>query len=153
VVVLGCWTAAPGDGDRNDYSNRSAYGNGSCSSLLAELLVAARVAKREMGSRRPGKARLLEIPAGAPGAAAEWTGSPLLWVTREHYEIVKNVQQEEEERRSSAAILVDVSRSELILNGRKGPYAGREESGLECSVGWKEGQWGMGGRGSFPDGW
>jgi hypothetical protein len=57
VVVQGCWTAAPGDGDRNDCSNRSVYGNGSCLSLLAELLVAARVARREMGSRRPGKAR------------------------------------------------------------------------------------------------
>lgn len=59
VVVQGCWTAAPGGEDTNDCSNRSVYGNGSCSylSLLAELLVAARVAKWEMGSRRPGKAR------------------------------------------------------------------------------------------------
>jgi hypothetical protein len=57
VVVQGCWTAAPGGGDRNDCSNRSVYGNGSCLSLLAELLVAARGAKWEMGSRRPGKAR------------------------------------------------------------------------------------------------
>jgi hypothetical protein len=59
VVVQGCWTTAPGGGDTNDCSNRSVYGNGSCSylSLLAELPVAARVAKWEMGSRRPGKAR------------------------------------------------------------------------------------------------
>jgi hypothetical protein len=45
VVAQGCWTAAPGDGDRNGCSNRSAYGNESYSSPLAELLVAARVAK------------------------------------------------------------------------------------------------------------
>ena len=57
VVVQGCWTAAPGGGDKNDCSNRSVYGNESCLSLLAELLVAARVAKWEMGSRRPGKKR------------------------------------------------------------------------------------------------
>jgi hypothetical protein len=57
VVVQGCWTAAPGGGDRNDCSNRSVYGNGSCLSLLVELLVAARAAKWKTGSRRPGKAR------------------------------------------------------------------------------------------------
>lgn len=57
VVVQGCWTAAPWGGDRNGCSNRSVYGNGSCLSLLAELLVVARAAKWEMGSRRPGKAR------------------------------------------------------------------------------------------------
>ena len=57
VVVQGCWTAAPGGGDKNDCLNRSVYGNGSYLSLLAELLVVARAARREMGSRTPGKAR------------------------------------------------------------------------------------------------
>jgi hypothetical protein len=57
VVVQGCWRAAPGGGDRNGCLNRSVYGNESCLSLLVELLVAARAAKWEMGSRRPGKAR------------------------------------------------------------------------------------------------
>ena len=65
------------------------------------------------------------------------------------------VVQEEGERRSSAVILVEASRSELILSGEewKGHYAGPEKS-RSCvgSVGWREGQWGMGGRGSFPGG-
>jgi hypothetical protein len=76
-------------------------------------------------------------------------------VIREHFEIAKKVVQEEGERRSSAVILVDVSRSGLISSGdeRKGHYAGPEESrSWVGSVGWREGQWGMGGRGSFPDG-
>jgi len=79
VVVQGCWTAAPGVGDRNDCLNKSACGNGSgsCLSLLAELLVVVRAAMWEMGSRRPGKARQLDR-AVAPGAAVEWVGNRLL---------------------------------------------------------------------------
>ena len=53
VVVQGqgCWTAAPGGGDRNDCPNRSVYRNRPCClSLLAELLVAARRANRHMVS-------------------------------------------------------------------------------------------------------
>jgi hypothetical protein len=65
------------------------------------------------------------------------------------------VGQEEGESRSSAVILVDVLRSGLILilTGEewKGHYAGLEES--RSSVGWRDGQWGMGGRESFPGGW
>jgi hypothetical protein len=59
VVVQGCWTAAPGGGDKNDCLNTSVFGNESwsCLSLLAELLVPAQVAKWMMESRRPGKAR------------------------------------------------------------------------------------------------
>jgi hypothetical protein len=56
-VVQGCWRAAPGGGDRNGCSNKNVYGNGSCLSLLVVLFVAARVAKWEMGSRKPGRAR------------------------------------------------------------------------------------------------
>jgi hypothetical protein len=82
------------------------------------------------------------------GAAVEWAGSHHLWVIQEHSETAKKVVQEEGERRSSAMKLVDVSRSALILSGneRKGRYAGPEESR-------RWGQWGMGGRGSFPGGW
>jgi hypothetical protein len=90
----------------------------------------------------------------APGAAVEWAGNPLLWVIREHYEIVKRVV-EEGEHRSSAVILVDVSRSGLISSGeeRKGHYADPEESRRWVgSVGWRGGQWGMGGCGSFRGG-
>lgn len=59
VVAQGCWTTAPGGGGKNDCLNRSVYGSGSCFclNLLVGLLVAARVARWEMGSRRPGKAR------------------------------------------------------------------------------------------------
>jgi hypothetical protein len=89
----------------------------------------------------------------AEGVAGGWAESSLLQVIREHCEIVKRVQQEES--RSSAVIPVDVSRSGSILSGegQKGHYAGMEESrSWVGSVGWKEGSWGMGGRGSFPDG-
>lgn len=75
---------------------------------------------------------------------------------REHFEIAKKEQEGEGERRSSAVILVDVSRSGLILSGeeRKGHCAGPQESRRwVSSVGWREGQWGMGGRGWFPGGW
>lgn len=77
VVVQGCWTAAPGGGDKNDCLNKSVCGNGSCLSLLAGLLVVARAVKWEMGSRRPGKARQLDR-AVASGAAVVWAGNPLL---------------------------------------------------------------------------
>lgn len=73
---------------------------------------------------------------------------------RGHCEIGKKVV-EEGGRRSSAVILVDVSRSGLTSSGeeRKGHYADREESrGCVGSAGWRQGQWGMGGRGSFPGG-
>lgn len=67
---------------------------------------------------------------------------------REHYEIAKKVVQQEGECRSSAMILVDVSRSGLILSGeeRKGHYADPEESRRWVDpVAWRVGQWGMGG--------
>jgi hypothetical protein len=75
-------------------------------------------------------------------------------VIQEHCEVVK-MHQEEEEHRSSAVIPVDVLRNESILSGegQKGHYASLEES-RSCmgSVGWTEGWWETGGRGSFLDG-
>ena len=83
-----------------------------------------------------------------------WAESSLLQVTQEHCETVK---REQEESTSSAVIpvAVSISRSGSILSGegQQGHYAGLGESrSWVCSVGWREDSWGMGGRGSFPDG-
>jgi len=56
VVVRGGGVVAPEGGGKNGCSSTSAYGNGSCPSLSAELLVGVRVVKWKMGSRTLGKA-------------------------------------------------------------------------------------------------
>lgn len=90
----------------------------------------------------------------AVGVAVVWAERCLLQVIQEHCETVK---REQEESRSSAVIPVAVStwRSGSISSGegQQGHYAGLEESrSWVDSVGWTEDSWGMGGRGSFPDG-
>lgn len=73
-------------------------------------------------------------------------------MTWEQYEIAK-VVREEGESRLSAAILVDVSRSGLILilrgEEQKNHYAGPESRRWVGSVRWKESQWRIR---SFPGG-
>ena len=51
AVVQRCWAVVREGGDKNDCSSMSAYGNGTCPSLSAELLVGALAVNWQLGSR------------------------------------------------------------------------------------------------------